>query len=142
MLSKWIAHATVDLNLSCFILVLQKEARRKSSMCDPFCKNPAFLARAVLTLLPPQLLPRSFFASLPNSPPLPLHVVAVANPSPLEWQWLWRGEKREAEQEGADDQTESQEKKETRGQWPLRLTSYGNDICWYQIWHYIRNQPK
>ena len=51
MLAKWIAHATVDLDLSCFMLVLQKEARKESSMCDPFCENPAFLARAVLTLL-------------------------------------------------------------------------------------------
>jgi len=38
------------LELSCFMLVLQKEARRESSMCDPFCENPAFLARALLTL--------------------------------------------------------------------------------------------
>ena len=39
-------HATVDLDLSRFMLVLQKEARRESSMCDPFCKYPAFLAKA------------------------------------------------------------------------------------------------
>ena len=51
MLAKWIAHATVDLDLSSFMLVLQKEARRESSMCDPFCENPAFLARAILTLI-------------------------------------------------------------------------------------------
>ena len=52
MLAKWIAHATVDLNLSCFMLVLPQETRRESSMCDPFCKHPAFLAKAILTLLP------------------------------------------------------------------------------------------
>ena len=51
MLAKWIAHATVDLDLSCFMLVLQKDARRESNMCDPFCENPAFLARAILTLI-------------------------------------------------------------------------------------------
>ena len=51
MLAKWITHATVDLDLSCFMLVLSKEASRESSMCDPFCENPAFLARAILTLL-------------------------------------------------------------------------------------------
>ena len=52
MLAKWITHATVDLDLSCFMLVLPKEASRESSMCDPFCENPAFLARAILTLIP------------------------------------------------------------------------------------------
>ena len=38
--------------LSCFMLVLQKrQEERESSMCDPFCKHPAFLANAILTLL-------------------------------------------------------------------------------------------
>ena len=32
------------------MLALQ-EGRRESSMCDPFCKHPAFLARAIITLL-------------------------------------------------------------------------------------------
>ena len=41
----------LTLDFSCFMLVLQKEARRQSSMCDPFCENPAFFAIAILTLV-------------------------------------------------------------------------------------------
>ena len=39
------------------MLVLQKEARRESSMCDPFCEHPAFLAKAILTLVPDPAVP-------------------------------------------------------------------------------------
>ena len=48
---KGTAHATLSLLASfCKTSMKQDESQVNSSMCDPFCKHPAFLAKAILTL--------------------------------------------------------------------------------------------
>ena len=52
VLAKWITHDTPSSCLLCKASMKQDKSQVNSSMCDPFCKHPAFLAKAILTLFP------------------------------------------------------------------------------------------